>query len=74
VKRLLDVMHRLVDEGNTVVVIEHNLEIMAEADHLLEIGPEAGENGGMVVAAGTPEEVSQVKESRTAPFLAKQLD
>ena len=74
VKRLLDVMHRLVDEGNTVVVIEHNLEIMAEADHLLEIGPEAGENGGMVVAAGTPEEVTQVKESRTAPFLAKQLD
>ena len=74
VKRLLDVMHRLVDDGHTVVVIEHSLEILAEADYLLEIGPEAGAEGGEVVAAGTPEEVIEVKESRTAPFLRKQLE
>jgi excinuclease ABC subunit A len=73
VKRLLEVMHRLVDDGHTVVVIEHNLEIMAEADYVLEIGPEAGAEGGKVVGAGTPEEVIEVKESRTAPFLRKQL-
>ncbi|MCB1203404.1 MAG: hypothetical protein KDN18_04030, partial [Verrucomicrobiae bacterium] len=73
VKRLLEVMHRLVDEGHTVVVIEHSLEIMAEADYLIDIGPEAGEAGGEVVATGTPEEVVKVKKSRTAPFLAERL-
>nr|MBP9224436.1 excinuclease ABC subunit A [Verrucomicrobiales bacterium] len=73
VKRLLEIMHRLVDDGHTVVVIEHSLEIMAEADYLIDIGPEAGEEGGEVVAAGTPEEVVKVKASRTAPFLARQL-
>jgi excinuclease ABC subunit A len=73
VKRLLDVMHRLVDEGHTVVVIEHSLEIMAEADFLIDIGPEAGEAGGEIVASGTPEEVAKVKRSRTAPFLAERL-
>lgn len=74
VKRLLEVLHRLVDEGHTVVVIEHNLEILAEADYVLEIGPEAGAEGGTIVAAGTPEEVIEVEESRTAPFLRKQLE
>ena len=69
VERLIDVLHRLVDEGHTVVVIEHNLDIMAEADYLIDIGPEAGESGGEIVAAGTPEEVIKVEESRTAPFL-----
>ncbi len=73
VKRLLDLMHRLVDDGHTVVVIEHSLEIVAEADYLLDIGPEAGEAGGEIVAAGTPEEVAKVKKSRTAPFLAERL-
>ncbi len=73
VKRLLEVLHRLVDEGHTVVVIEHSLEILAEADHLIDIGPEAGEAGGEVVASGTPEEVSRVSGSRTAPFLEEQL-
>ncbi|MDF1738464.1 MAG: excinuclease ABC subunit UvrA [Verrucomicrobiales bacterium] len=73
VKRLLEVMHRLVDDGHTVVVIEHSLEIMAEADYLIDIGPEAGSEGGEVVAAGTPEEVIKVAESRTAPFLAREL-
>ncbi|MBL9159089.1 MAG: excinuclease ABC subunit UvrA [Verrucomicrobiales bacterium] len=73
VKRLLEVMHRLVDEGHTVVVIEHSLEIMAEADYLIDIGPEAGDGGGEIVASGTPEEVVKVKKSRTAPFLAERL-
>ena len=73
VKRLLEVIHHLVDDGHTVVVIEHSLEIMAEADHLIEIGPEAGADGGNIVAAGTPEEIVNVEESRTAPFLKVQL-
>ncbi|MEM7601133.1 MAG: excinuclease ABC subunit A, partial [Verrucomicrobiota bacterium] len=73
VKRLLEIMHRLVDDGHTVVVIEHSLEILAEADYVLEIGPEAGSEGGTVVAAGTPEEVANCEESRTAPFLGRQL-
>ncbi|MBL9153260.1 MAG: excinuclease ABC subunit UvrA, partial [Verrucomicrobiales bacterium] len=70
VRRLLDVLHRLVDDGHTVVVIEHNLDILAEADYLIDIGPEAGAAGGEVVAAGTPETVAKAKESRTGPFLA----
>ena len=70
VARLLDVLHRLVDDGHTVVVIEHNLDVMAEADCILDMGPEAGSEGGQVVAFGTPEVVAKVKESRTAGFLA----
>ena len=73
VRRLLEVLHRLVDDGHTVIVIEHNLDIIAEADYLLDIGPEAGAEGGKVVAAGTPEAVAKVKESRTAPFLRELL-
>src|SRR5947207_1309575 len=66
---LLNVLHRLVDEGNTVIVIEHNLSVIAEADYILDLGPEAGADGGEVVAFGTPEEVAQNRISRTAPFL-----
>lgn len=73
VVRLLDVLHRLVDDGATVVVIEHNLEILAEADFVLEIGPEAGSAGGQLVAEGPPEQVVRVKQSRTAPFLRSVL-
>jgi len=69
VQQLLRVLHRLVDEGGTVIVIEHNLSVIADADYLVDIGPEAGENGGRVVASGTPEKVSKSKTSRTAPFL-----
>ena len=69
VVRLIEILHRLVDEGHTVVVIEHHLDVMAEADYLIDIGPEAGEHGGKVVAAGTPEQVAKVKASRTGPFL-----
>ncbi len=73
VRKLLEVLHALVDDGHTVVVIEHNLDLIAEADYLLDIGPEAGAEGGQLVAAGTPEEVAKSKLSRTAPFLRKAL-
>ncbi len=73
VRRLIDVLHRLVDEGHTVVVIEHELNVIAEADYLIDIGPEAGERGGEVVATGTPEDVAKCKKSRTAPFLKQVL-
>ncbi len=69
VARLIDVLHRLVDEGHTVVVIEHHPDVYAEADYLIDIGPEAGLEGGQLVAAGTPEEVKKSKVSRTARFL-----
>jgi excinuclease ABC subunit A len=69
VQQLLHVLHRLVDEGGTVIVIEHNLSLIADADYLVDIGPEAGASGGSVVASGTPEKVSGSKTSRTAPFL-----
>jgi excinuclease ABC subunit A len=70
VQRLLDVLGRLVDAGNTVVVIEHNLDVIKTADHLIDLGPEGGEEGGEVVATGTPEEVAAVEGSYTGRFLA----
>ncbi len=73
VELLLKVLHRLVDEGNTVIVIEHNLSIIAEADYLVDIGPEAGAEGGEIVATGTPEEVAKSRISRTSPFLREVL-
>ena len=69
IKRLIDVLHRLVDEGHTVIVIEHHMAVAAEADWILDIGPEAGENGGSIVAQGPPEKIVKSKKSRTAPFL-----
>ncbi len=73
VARLLDILHRLVDDGHTVVVIEHHPDLFAEADYLIDIGPEAGAEGGQVVASGTPEQVAKHKTSRTAPFLSRLL-
>jgi excinuclease ABC subunit A len=73
VRLLLDVLHRLVDKGNTVVVIEHNLEVVKTADWVIDLGPEGGEDGGAVVAAGTPEEVARTKGSHTGRFLKKVL-
>jgi excinuclease ABC subunit A len=73
IRRLIDILHRLVDEGHTVVVIEHHMAIAAEADWILDIGPEAGENGGQIVAQGPPETIIKSKTSRTAPFLKSAL-
>jgi len=72
VAKLLEVLHELVDQGNTVAVIEHNLEVIKTADWLIDLGPEGGDGGGRIVAAGPPEEVARVKESYTGQFL-KQL-
>lgn len=69
VKKLIDVLHRLVNEGHSVIVIEHHTAIMAEADYIIDIGPEAGEQGGKIVVQGTPEHIAKSKTSRTAPFL-----
>jgi excinuclease ABC subunit A len=74
VAQLIKVLHRLVDEGGTVIVIEHHLDVIAEADYVVDVGPEAGGGGGELVAAGTPEEVAQSKASRTAPFLLDVLE
>ena len=73
VKKLLEVLQRLVDTGNTVPVIEHNLDVIKSADYLIDLGPEGGNGGGTVVAAGTPEEVAQVAESYTGQYLKKVL-
>jgi excinuclease ABC subunit A len=73
VELLLKVLHRLVDEGNTVIVIEHNVSLMGEADYIVDMGPEAGAEGGEVVVSGTPEEVAKNRVSRTAPFLREVL-
>ncbi len=73
VKRLIDVLHRLVDEGHTVIVIEHHMAVAAEADWILDLGPEAGDHGGQIIAQGPPELVAKSKKSRTAPFLATAL-
>jgi excinuclease ABC subunit A len=74
VQRLLDVLGRLVDAGNTVVVIEHNLDVIKTADRLIDLGPEGGEEGGEVVATGTPEEVAAVEGSYTGRFLAELVE
>jgi excinuclease ABC subunit A len=73
VELLLNVLHRLVDEGNTVIVIEHNLSVIAEADYIVDLGPEAGDEGGEVIVTGPPELVAKSKISRTAPFLRQIL-
>jgi excinuclease ABC subunit A len=73
VAKLLEVLHELVDTGNTVVVIEHNLEVIKTADWIIDLGPEGGDGGGEIVAAGTPEEIVKVKRSYTGQFLAPVL-
>jgi excinuclease ABC subunit A len=71
VQRLLEVLQRLVDQGNSVVVIEHNLDVVKTADRIIDMGPEGGEEGGEVVAIGTPEEVAGTPGSHTGSFLAE---
>jgi excinuclease ABC subunit A len=73
VRKLLEVLHRLVDQGNTVVVIEHNLDVIKTADYIIDIGPEGGHKGGMVVASGTPEDIAAAPESFTGQFLKSLL-
>jgi excinuclease ABC subunit A len=70
VRKLLDVLHRLTDLGNTVIIIEHNLDVIRNADWILDLGPEGGEEGGRIVAQGTPEQVARVKKSYTGQALA----
>ncbi len=69
VRKLLDVLHRLTDLGNTVIIIEHNLDVIRNADWILDLGPEGGEEGGRIVAQGTPEQVARVKKSYTGQAL-----
>jgi excinuclease ABC subunit A len=69
----LDVLHRLTDAGNTVIVIEHNLDVIKTADWLIDLGPEGGEEGGYILAQGTPEEVAHIEQSFTGQFLSKVL-
>lgn len=73
VQKLIDVLHRLVDQGNSVVVIEHNLDVIRTSDWLIDMGPEGGDGGGMVVAHGTPEKIAKSKKSFTGQFLAREL-
>ena len=73
VRKLLEVLHELVDQGNSVVVIEHNLDVIKTADHIIDIGPEGGDGGGRIVATGTPEEVAEVAESHTGRYLVDML-
>ncbi|HLK83504.1 MAG TPA: excinuclease ABC subunit UvrA [Xanthobacteraceae bacterium] len=73
VKKLLDVLHELTDQGNTVVVIEHNLEVIKTADWIIDLGPEGGDGGGEIIAAGTPEDIVKVERSYTGKFLAPVL-
>jgi excinuclease ABC subunit A len=68
-RKLIDVLQRLVDNGNTVAVVEHELDLVKNADHVIDLGPEGGENGGSVVASGTPEELARIEESYTGQYL-----
>ena len=74
INRLLEVLRRLVDSGNTVIVIEHNLEVIKTADYILDLGPEGGEGGGRIVAQGRPKEVARTPGSHTGRFLKTVLD
>jgi len=74
IEKLLETLQRLVDGGNTMIVIEHNLDVIKQADYLVDLGPEGGEAGGEIVAVGTPEEVAQVSESYTGRFLRRLLE
>jgi len=69
IEKLLEVLQRLVDSGNTVLVIEHNLDVIKQADWIIDLGPEGGEAGGEIIATGTPEQIADVDESFTGQFL-----
>jgi excinuclease ABC subunit A len=73
VRKLIEILQKLVDKGNSVIVIEHNMDIIKSSDYLIDIGPEGGVGGGKIVAKGTPEQVAQVKNSHTGNYLKKYL-
>ena len=73
IRVLLDLLDRLVDRGNTVVVIEHNMDVIVHADHVVDLGPRGGQHGGLIVASGTPEAVSEVPDSLTGCYIASEL-
>jgi excinuclease ABC subunit A len=74
VKQLLDVIHRLVDQGNTVIMIEHNLDVLLQADHIIDVGPEGGDKGGRVIVTGTPEQIAACPDSYTGIYIREMLD
>ncbi len=74
VRKLLEVLHRLVDQGNSIIVIEHNLDVIKTADHIIDIGPEGGHKGGKIIASGTPEDICKIKKSYTGSFLKETLE
>ena len=74
IRILMDVLQQLVDRGNTVIIIEHNLDVIKLADHIIDIGPEGGRGGGRLLIAGTPEEVAESKEGYTPRFLKMELE
>lgn len=74
ISRLLKVLNRLVENGDTVVIIEHNLDVIKTADHIIDLGPEGGDGGGTIVATGTPEEIAQDEDSYTGKYLKPVLE
>ena len=73
VKKLIDVLNNLVDKGNSIVVIEHNIDVVKSADYIIDLGPEGGDSGGEVIAFGSPEEVANIQESKTGQILEQVL-
>ena len=73
IQKLLNILNRLVDSGNTVIVIEHNLDVVKCADHIIDLGPEGGDMGGEVIASGSPEEITMVENSYTGEFLKRMV-
>ena len=74
VDKLIHVLQKLADTGNTIVVIEHNLDVIKTSDYIIDLGPEGGDKGGKIIATGTPKEVSMVKDSYTGQFLKKYFE
>jgi excinuclease ABC subunit A len=73
VKQLMDVIHRLVDQGNTVIMREHNLDVLLQADHIIDLGPEGGDKGGRVIVTGTPEQIAACADSYTGIYIREML-
>jgi excinuclease ABC subunit A len=71
---MLDILNKLVEKGNTVLIIEHNLDVIRIADHIIDLGPEGGRGGGQIIAQGTPEQVAEVEGSYTGKFLKMELE